>query len=83
MIIPIGHKNYIESDSIVAILRPDSAPAKILRHSANESGKLINATSGRKARSVIVLKTNHVVLSALQPETLEKKFMKFVFNKAV
>ena len=74
MIIPIGHENFVESNVIVAILRPESAPARKLRHGAHESGMLINATSGRKARSIIVLKSNHIILSTLQPETLKMRF---------
>ena len=72
--IPIGHKKCVEGNSIIAILRPDSAPAKSLRHSAEKSKMLIDSTSGRKARSIILLDSNHLVLSALQPETLKKKF---------
>jgi len=73
MMIPIGHENFVESDSIVVVLRPDSAPAKNLRRAADASSMLINATSGRKARSIIVLESNHIVLSALQPETLKMR----------
>jgi hypothetical protein len=69
--IPIGYENYVNSNYVVAILKPDSAPVKRIRDKASGDGKLINATSGRKARSLIVTENNHVVLSALQPETLK------------
>jgi len=74
MVIPIGNKNFLDSESIVAILIADSAPAMRLRRGAKKSRKLIDATSGKRARSVIVLKSNQIVLSALQVETLKSRF---------
>jgi regulator of extracellular matrix RemA (YlzA/DUF370 family) len=74
MVIPIGSKNFLDSESIVAILIADSAPAMRLRRGAKKSRKLIDATSGRRARSVIVLKNNQIVLSVLQVETLTSRF---------
>lgn len=65
MMISIGRENFMESESIVVILRPDSAPAKKLGWGADEAGMLINVTNGRKARSIIVLDSNHIVLCAL------------------
>ena len=73
MKIPIGHKNYVNSDFIIAILRPNSAPARRLRQRAEKSKMLLDATNGRKARSIIVLQSNHVVLSALQPATFKSR----------
>jgi len=73
MIISIGHANFVKGASIVAVLRPDSSPARQLRRSAEESGRLINATNGRKTRSIIVLESDHVVLSALQPERIRER----------
>lgn len=74
MIIPIGYENFLKSDSIVAILTADSVPAMRMRRGAKESHRLINATNGRRAQSLIVLKSNHIVLSALQVETLKSRF---------
>jgi regulator of extracellular matrix RemA (YlzA/DUF370 family) len=66
----IGHENYVQSKSVVSILKPDSAPMKKLRLRADEQRMLINATNGRKTRSIIVMKSNHVVLSSIQPRVL-------------
>ena len=73
MLISIGYGHYVESSSILAILRPDRAPVKRLRRQAAESGKLIDATNGREARSIIVLGTKQVVLCALSVDTLKSR----------
>jgi regulator of extracellular matrix RemA (YlzA/DUF370 family) len=73
MIISIGHGNFVKGASMVAVLRPDSSPARQLRRSAEEAGRLINATNGRKTRSIIVLQSGHIILSALQPERLKER----------
>ena len=72
--LPIGHDNCVKSEDIVSIIKPDNAPAKKLRHRADEERMLINATSGRKARSLIVMKSNHIVLSSIQPKVLVSRF---------
>jgi regulator of extracellular matrix RemA (YlzA/DUF370 family) len=69
----IGHENFVKSDAIVSITQPDNAPAKKLRHRADEERMLINATSGRKTRSIIVMNSNHVVLSSIQPKVLNSR----------
>jgi len=66
----IGFGNTVASDKVIAIISPESAPVKRLKDSAEESGLLIDATCGRRTRSVIVCTSRHIVLSALQPETL-------------
>lgn len=71
--ISVGHENYVRGREIVSIVKPDSAPAKKLRLSAEAERMLINATGGRKARSIIVTKSNHVILSALQTTTLKER----------
>ena len=71
--IPIGHENFVNSREIIAIVKTDSAPSKKLRHSAEAERMLINATGGRKARSMMVTKSNHVILSALQTTTLKER----------
>ena len=73
MMVPVGYENFVNSSAIVAILNPDSSPLKKLRRSAEAERMLINATSGRKARSLIVMKSNHIILSALQTETLKQR----------
>ena len=73
MMISVGYENFVNSSFMVAILKPGSSPLKKLRHKAENERMLINATSGRKARSLIVMKSNHIILSALQPETLKQR----------
>jgi len=75
--IPIGHKNFVESKHIVSLLRPDSAGAKRLRRNAAESGLLITATNGRTTRSLILMETSHIVLSALTLKALKARLGKF------
>ena len=74
MMISVGYENFVNSSFMVAILKPGSSPLKKLRHKAEKERMLINATSGRKARSLIVMKSNHIILSALQPETIKQRF---------
>jgi regulator of extracellular matrix RemA (YlzA/DUF370 family) len=76
MMIAVGHGNFLESGSVLVVVRPDSSPARRLRRSAAESGLLVDATSGRAARSLIVLSTGHVVLSSLTVDTFKSRFGK-------
>ena len=73
MMVMIGHGNYIERGLVAVILQPDSSHAKKLRKNADDKDMLINATSGHKTRSVIVLTTNQVVLSSLSSDALKKR----------
>lgn len=73
MFVMVGHENYVNSDLISVILKPDSSPVKRLRQSAEEKGILLNASSGHKTRSVIVLTTGQVVLTSLQPSAVKKR----------
>lgn len=70
MLINIGHDNYIDRDLVVAVLPPDSAPNKRMREAATKTGTLIDATAGRQTRSLVVMSTEHLVASSLQPETM-------------
>jgi len=65
----IGFGNVVVADRIVAIVSPGSAPIKRLKEDAKEQGRLIDATYGRKTRAIVVTDSNHVVLSAINPET--------------
>lgn len=69
----IGFGNAVNVDKIVAVVSPDAAPVKRVVQTARDSGFAIDATCGRKTRSVIVCESGHVILSALQPETLADK----------
>jgi hypothetical protein len=72
-LVSIGFGNVIYAARVVAIVNPGSSPIKKLREEAKERGKLIDATEGRKTRSIIVTDSDHVVLSAIQVETIAQR----------
>lgn len=69
-LINIGFGNMISSDRVLAAVSPDSAPIKRLVQEARERGMLIDASYGRKTRSVLVMDTDHVILSAIAPDAI-------------
>ncbi len=69
-LLSIGFGSMIAATRILAIMDPDSAPIKRVMQEAKERGMLIDASYGRKTQSVILMDTDHVILSALTPETL-------------
>lgn len=69
-LINIGFGNTVNADRIVSIVSPDAAPVKRIVQLARDRNTAIDATCGRKTRSVIIMDSDHVVLSALQPETI-------------
>lgn len=70
MLIHIGFGNIVNTAKIIAIVSPESAPIKRLVQNAKEKGFAIDATQGRKTKSVLVMENSQVVLSALLPETI-------------
>lgn len=70
MLIHIGFGNIVNTAKIIAIVSPDSAPIKRLVQAAKEKGLAIDATQGRKTKSVLVMENSQIILSALLPETL-------------
>ena len=70
----IGFGNLVNTDKIVSIVSSDSAPAKRMVQKGKEAETLIDATQGRKTKSVIFTENNRIILSALQPETLAGRF---------
>ena len=66
----VGFGNMVATGRIVAVIAPDSAPVKRLVQEARDGGHLIDATAGRRTRAVLMMDTDHVVLSAVQPETI-------------
>ncbi|MBU4209697.1 MAG: DUF370 domain-containing protein, partial [Proteobacteria bacterium] len=66
----IGFGSTVVADRIVAIVQPNSAPMKRLRDEAKDNKRLVDATHGRKTRAMIIMDSNHVVLSAIQAETM-------------
>ena len=73
-LINVGFGNSIVSRRVVAIISPNAAPITRLRDEARENKRLVDATQGRKTRSVIVTDSNHIVLSAIQSETIAQRF---------
>ena len=73
-LINIGFGNLVNSDRIIAVSSPDSSPIKRLVSVGKESGMLIDATQGRKTKSVIVTDSDHIILSYLSPEGIGKAF---------
>jgi len=66
----IGYGNLVGADRIIAIVSPQSSPMRRLREEASGRGKLVDATQGRRTRSILVTDSDHVILSALNPETI-------------
>jgi len=66
----VGFGNYVVSERIIAIVNPSSSPMRRLREDARQEGRLIDATQGRKTRSIIITDSNHIILSAVHAETL-------------
>ena len=66
----VGFGNMVSADRIVAVVSPESSPVKRLVQDAKDGGRAIDVTCGRKTRSVLVLDSDHVLLSAIQPETV-------------
>ena len=69
-LINIGYGNMISSSRLVAVVSSESAPVRRIIQDARDKGMLIDATCGRRTRSVLVMDSGHVILSAVQPETL-------------
>ena len=74
--INIGFGNIISADRLIAIVSPESAPIKRIIQDARDNGKLVEATYGRRTRAVIMMDSDHVVLSAVQPETVANRLEK-------
>ncbi len=69
--IRIGFGNLLSSDRLITVVGPDSAPIRRLVQDARDRGALIDASSGRKCKSVLIMDSDHIVLSALPPEEIE------------
>ena len=72
-LINIGFGNVVSASKVVAIVSPESAPIKRVIQEAKEKGKVIDATYGRRTRAVIIADSDHVILSAVQPETVANR----------
>ena len=72
-LVNIGFGNVVVVERIVAVVHPGSSPARRLKEDAREGGRLVDATQGRRTRSIIVTDSNHVILSAVQGETIAQR----------
>ena len=72
--ISIGYGNLVAAARVISIVSPQSSPMRRLREQASQAGKLIDATEGRRTRSIIVTDSDHVILSAINPETIAARF---------
>lgn len=73
-LINLGFGNFVIASRVIGIINPFSSPMRRLREDAKVEGRLIDATQGRKTRSIVVTDSNHVILSAILPETLGQRF---------
>ncbi len=73
-LINIGFGSMVAAGRILAVLSPDSAPIKRVTQEAKDRGMLIDASYGRKTMSVILMDTDHVILSSLEPETVNQRW---------
>ncbi len=74
-LINIGFGNIVSAARVVAIVSPESAPIKRIISEARDRGHLVDATYGRRTRAVIITDSQHVILSAIQPETVANRFI--------
>jgi len=72
-LINIGYGNMVSASKLIAIVSPESAPIKRIIQEARDKGLLIDATYGRRTRTVLVMDSDHVILSAIQPETVANR----------
>jgi regulator of extracellular matrix RemA (YlzA/DUF370 family) len=70
----IGFGSTVVAERVVAIVSPNSAPMKRLKDEAKKEQRLVDATHGRRTRSIIIMDSNHIVLSAIQSETIAQRF---------
>lgn len=73
-LINIGYGNVVNTDMLVSVVSPDSAPVKRLIQHAKDTDKVVDATQGRKTKSVIVTDCEYIILSALMPDTIVSRF---------
>jgi hypothetical protein len=70
----IGFGNTVVADRVISIVSPNSAPMKRLKDEAKNDKRMVDATHGRKTQSIIIMDSNHIILSAIQAETISQRF---------
>lgn len=73
-LVNIGFGNFVNARKIAAVVNPDAAPIKRMVQNAREEQRVVDATQGRRTKSVIVMETEQIVLSAMQPDTIARRF---------
>lgn len=81
-LVNIGFGNMVNSGKLIAVVSPDGAPIKRLVQSARENQRVIDATQGRKTKAVLIMESDFIVLSALQPDTIGRRFQVSGFSEA-
>ena len=76
-LINIGFGNLVSAERLIAVVSPDSAPIKRMVQEARDRGVLIDATYGRRTRAVLITDSDHVILSAVQPETVANRVVDY------
>jgi extracellular matrix regulatory protein A len=74
-LINVGFGNIVAAQRVIAIVSPESSPIKRIITEAREKGQLVDATYGRRTRAVIIADSGHIILSAIQPETVANRFL--------
>ena len=78
LLLNLGFGNTVVAEKVVAILSPNSSPMKRVKDEAKEEKRLIDVTHGRKTRAIIITESNHVILSAIQAETVSHRYESLV-----
>lgn len=71
----VGFGNTVMVERVIAVINTGSSPARKLKEGAKSAGKLIDVTEGRRTRSILILDSNHVVLSSVQPDTISQRLL--------
>jgi hypothetical protein len=74
VLLNIGHGNFVVASRVIAVVNPSAAPMKRLRDEAARRGKLVDSTQGRRTRSIVLMDSDHVILSAINTETIAARF---------
>ena len=74
-LVNIGYGNMVASGRVVAVVAPEAAPVRRMIQDARDAGSLIDATYGRRTRAVIIADSGHIILSAIQPETVSNRII--------
>ena len=82
-LINIGFGNMVNASRLISIVSPDSAPIKRLVQESRDKGALIDATYGRRTRAVLITDSDHVILSAVQPETVANRVIEYEDEEAL